>query len=430
MKNTVIALCIVGLSICSIETTQAQGLLGRLKDKISNAAGESSSGKPNLAPKESILKAGKEDMADTTLDKMPFADNDPLNMNGIYYTTLPIYGQIQRGDPDAKKPKVIQKFHINYFVEGNNINYVANSRFSLDKSKDDYVEPLKFYTELLGNKINKQAGMLKTNPYPSTDYYSFIVARPGGAVNNSGVFACDKEAVALKQDMKSSIGFYIYEPGIIVMMDQKYYGLRDITKIPCFEEFKKTYMPIIFYKKENETRALAITKEEIHKRLTDWNGKYIIALDKGDVGMALPRAGDASLSPVFAAPKAQVLAALKTHLAGTGQSYFVPEYSYIYNDNPHTPEVTDNRMVGGMMVNVKIGHATTFYVICKNLKPDLGNTQKSSSSKYVFFQLNLFENVKGTEYNTDNYTGKWYVGNCSTPYGIADDENPMKYKGK
>ena len=430
MKNTVIALCIVGLSICCTETTQAQGLLGRLKDKISNSAGESNSGKPNLVPKESILKAGKEDMESKVLDALPFDKVDPLGLNGLYYLTQPIYSLV-RGDVYEKEFKTIQKLHINYFEEGKNINYVANSRFSLDEEKDPYFEPLKFYSEVLSNKINKQAGMLKISPYPSTYNYSYVGARVGGGVSEkSGKYICDLAPVAEKQKIKSNMGFYVYEPGIVVMMDDKYYSLVYMAKEPCFEEFKKTYTPIILYKKEYEARALAITKEEIHKRLTEWNVKYNIALDKGDVGMDLIPSCALGTAPAFATPRAQIINSMKSYLASTNESFFVPDYAYVATGIADTYDLFANRSFANGLANVKVGHAVTFYVVCKNLKPELGNTYKTSASKYVMFQVQLYEDVRGAEYNTNNYTGKWYIGTCSPPYGLSADENPMKYKGK
>ena len=405
-------------------TVNAQGVLGKLKEKAAAAGVGGGSSKVTDKPSEAELKAAEEDKADTYLNSKTI-NKDPNNVSGIYYSNRIIVGVTPQ-----RKSCVLQKFLLNFENSENGLNYTLNHRFSYEEKNGVKVPPVYLNVESFSHKVRKKAGIMAL--YPDYDAANFNYAHVGNqyspSINNSGEAVCPTQPTPEVQRLTS---FYFIEDGIFVMMPGTYEG-RDFEKNDCFSTFQQYCEPVIFFKKEKEARAAQLTAADIHKRMAQFGKAYINALDKGVVGWELPRPGDASASSLWAEPKGKVLEVFKQYLEKEGMSNYVPLYAYVHFDHAEYSDIMIPHPLTG--VQVKNGRIVDFIVVCKNTltNNDGKNADKYVTAKNVFFHINFAENVKDQQYNTENYTGKWYIYNCSIPsMGVVDEnEDPMKYKGK
>lgn len=405
-------------------TSNAQGVMGKLKEKAAAAGVGGGTSKVTDKPSEAELKAAAEDKADTYLESKSI-NKDPNNVSGIYYSNRIIVGVTPQ-----RKSCVLQKFLLNYENSENDLNYSLNHRFSYEEKNGVKVPPIYLNVESFAHKVRVKAGFMGLYPdYDAkTTNYALVGNEFRPKINDSGEAECPTKATPEVQRLS---GFYFIEDGIFIMMPQDYEG-RDFEKNDCFAAFQQYCEPVIFYKKEKEARANQITAAEIHKKMAEFGKKYISNLDKGVIGFNLPRPGDASASSIFAEPKGKVLEVFKQYLEKEGMSNYVPLYAYVHFDHAEYSDIMIPHPLTG--VQVKNGRIVDFIVVCKNTltNNDGKNPDKYVTGKYVFFHINFAENVKDQQYNTENYTGKWYIYNCSIPsMGVVDEgEDPMKYKGK
>ncbi|MEY2916445.1 MAG: hypothetical protein RIS73_159 [Bacteroidota bacterium] len=415
MKKTAFILAtLVGLLF--VTTNSNAQLLKKLKDKTTGG------GSASATPGKGLQNDADEDKADPYLDSKPFSNDDPYGINGIYYSSSIISGIVVA----SNRPKGLSKFHINYKKNNSSVIYEVSNRHS-QYTNDAYklVEAFNIFTEKTSYKSSKKAGYPEFES-PTASFYSFVsnAYKEVGRDGNESYPKEDKpEAVKLK-DVK----WYVYAPGILVLFDNLYNMIHLKDNPEMEKSFFAHHKPVILYKKEMEAKALALKPEDIHAALKVYSAKRLKVSDDGGAGEDLPRPGGSATSPMFAAGKAQALTAMKKYLADNGMSHFVPEYAYVYNDNPAFGDITMPHPQTG--VTVTSGHTITLYIVCKNLKPNQADGQKFLGSKYVFFWVNLAEDVKPGQYNTQNFTGKWYVYNSHTPVAVDDESDPMKYKGK
>ena len=84
--NSILVITLISV----ITSANAQGMFGKLKEKVSQTSG--SSAKVSDKPSESELKAAEEDKTDTYLDQKTGTKIDPNKLSGIYYSTKIITG--------------------------------------------------------------------------------------------------------------------------------------------------------------------------------------------------------------------------------------------------------------------------------------------------------------------------------------------------
>lgn len=417
MKNKIL---LASLLLILGQTTQAQGLLGKLKDKTL----ASGSSKVADKPSESDLKAAEEDKADTYLDGKTINTKDPNNISGIYYSNKIIVGVTAQ-----RKTCILQKFILNFENNQNGFNYTLNHRFSYEEKNGVQVKPVYLNMELFAYKVRKKAGIISFSPDydAASSNYAYVGNAYGGSIVD-GSTVCPKEA---KPAVLRLGTFYCIEDGIIAVMPNRY-ETRDFETTDCFAEFQKYCEPVLLYKKEKEERVKQLTASEIHKKMADYGKKYIQTLDKGAVGSELPRPGNAANSTKFTEPKSKILEIFKQYLASEGITNYIPLYAYIHFDAPVYSDIMIPHPVTG--VQVKSGRIVDFIIVAKNTLTDNNgkDPNKYVTAKYVYFHVNFAENVQAQQYNTENYDGKWYIRNCTTPaMGTLDEnEDPMKYKGK
>jgi hypothetical protein len=418
MKKIIVFTC--ALLVMSA-TTNAQGLLGRLKEKIGQTGSGSSSG---TSAKDLVKfdEQGKKDKENNFLDSKPFEKENPHEMNGIYFSTRPVRVKFYA---EENKYASVQKFHINYKKNtGNIVTYEIATAYSFDKS-DTYkwVEPYVITSEKNDFIKDKRAGLAE---FRNVSNHFMILDGKYGKEN--GAYPKTESL-----DFKGfrDIRLFFVEPGIIIGFDNKWDASRFNPKSKDHdadevEAFKKFHNPIVFYTKEKESKALAITNDQMHDMVKSFNIKKLGNFFEG--GEELPRPGNSSLSPIFTSAKNQVMAVMKSYLAKEGMEQYVPVYNYIFNDYASFGTLEMPHPTTG--IKVTSGRTVTFFVVCKNLKTKPADGHKFFSSDYVFFRIMLGEDVLNNQYNSNNFTGKWYVWNTSTPLGILATENPMKYKGK
>ena len=133
MKKTIIALVTATLVYASTNQANAQGLLGKLKDKVGQAGTSGFGGGDtdwNGFPVAS-KKEGQKDIDNTKIDGMTFAA-DKVGINGIYIAQKPI-AFLQ----DNKLDKTIQKFAIELSSDGLYLKLKHNAN-------NDYYKPYDF----------------------------------------------------------------------------------------------------------------------------------------------------------------------------------------------------------------------------------------------------------------------------------------------
>ena len=417
--NSILVITLISV----ITSANAQGMFGKLKEKVSQTSG--SSAKVSDKPSESELKAAEEDKTDTYLDQKTGTKIDPNKLSGIYYST-----KIITGISSSKKTCAIQKFLLNYESDVDGYNYTLNHRFSFEEKNGIKVSPVKLNMEMFAFRVRKKAGIISLQPdYDAqTSNYAFAGNKYTGEINNSGQVECP---TAAKTEASRLSTFYFIEDGIIAIVPNKY-ETRDFQTLDCFVEFQKYYEPVLLYKKEKEERAKQITSTEIHKKLEVYGKIYIETLDKGTVGSELPRPGGASTSPIFGEPKTKIIDAFNKYMAKEGLSQYVPQYAYVHFDYPNYSNLMIPHPATG--IQVKNGRMVDFIVVAKNTNKN--NSGKNPNlyveAEYVYFHVNFANYVKNNQYNTENYETTWTITNATSPSaGVVDEnENVMKYKGK
>jgi hypothetical protein len=134
MKNTIILTSLAfALALASTQDTQAQGLLGKLKEKVGQAGTDGFGGGDtdwNGFPVANA-KGGQKDIENNKLDGMTFTA-DKLGVSGIYIAQKPI-AFLQ----DNKLDKTVQKFLIELSSDGLNLKLRHNAN-------NDYYKPYDF----------------------------------------------------------------------------------------------------------------------------------------------------------------------------------------------------------------------------------------------------------------------------------------------
>lgn len=410
---------VIGSVLLINSILNAQGLLGKLKEKVSQTGQGSSSG-TSAKDVSKFDEQGKKDKENNFLDAQPFNKENPHEMNGIYYSNRPLKVKFYA---EENKYATVQKFHINYKKDGI-VKYEISTVYSFDKS-DTYkwVEPYTITSENNDFIKNKRAGLAEFRNV--SNHFMFL----------DGKYAKDNDAYPKSESLEfkgfRDIRLFFVEPGIIIGLDNMWDYSRfkpthneyDAEEV---EAFKKFHKPLVFFTKEKETKAMAMTNDQIHDMVKNFNVKKLDNFFAG--GEELPRPGNSSLSPIFNPARSQVMAVMKSYLANEGMDQYVPSYYYIFNDYASFGTLEKPHPTTG--IKVTYGRTVTFFIVCKNLKTKPADGHKFFSSDYVFFRVMLGEEVAGNQYNSNNFSGKWFVWNSSPPVGIIATENAMKYKGK
>ncbi|MBL7700917.1 MAG: hypothetical protein JNM14_01600 [Ferruginibacter sp.] len=402
----------------------------QLLKKLKNAAGgggssQGATGKVSEKEEKNIEEEAAKDMANPLLDGQPFDKQDDQKACGIYYATSPVIAV----NGSKTKQFGVQKFLINR-VKNENIVYEISTAYAFDADDKNKVEPYKVNRETKYFKWDKKCGMGSLR-YISDCSLFYIDGDFTSKINNEGKDVFPTSETKVMRNL-NEVNLHLLEPGIIIGYKNIYEECcidpkgsdYDAAKAKAYETFHK---PIIFYTKEKEAKAKALTLQQVQTIFKTWYQKLQGMYNAGAGGEELPAPGAAASSSLFSAAKAQVLTAMKAYLAKEGMSQYVPEYAYIYNNYSEFGPITMPHPQTG--VTVTSGRTVTFYVVCKNLKTNAADGRKFFDTDYVYFWVNLGEDVKPGQYNSQNFTGKWYIFNSQAPIGL-DKEEAMKYKGK
>lgn len=263
MKKTILLLTIAAFA--SHDSWAQKGLMNKLKEAASELE-QASSGNSFDKPND---KEVKKDIEATDLDKLPTL-SDSRNISGIYYAHTPI----RVGMMGSGTYKWAKKFHINY-EEGDKQFIVITSRYSLLKGSD--LPPLVYgprpgTPDYFPVTTSKKMGNLLLDGI--TDKRDGSDGRLFYAVNSNIISFANPPEKYIKQNLWAITTDYIFElePGILVTANM---DLTVNAKTPEQYKFLQengTYT--LFYKKEKESVALALTKEQVWDRLKAFYIKY------------------------------------------------------------------------------------------------------------------------------------------------------------
>lgn len=267
MKKTIIILCSIS-TLTTATHLQAQGLLGKLKDKVGQA-GTSSSGGGLSKGQE---KAALEDSADVFLDNKTFA-KDAKGISGIYYSKTVVTGM----NDDMTGNKFIKKFLVTY--DDAEALLTLNTRYSYEtKDRTKFIKPATFgyrggnksreYAIIKGiGKLYYEEGSMD-NQYLMHTSYNSTEDLQGKIIKNEEGFL----------EKWSSVSILEYAPGILLVYDNDYSGssVREDAKEREKRQFKKA---TILYKKEAAAEASKITDKMVDNAFFDFSVKY----NKGEI---------------------------------------------------------------------------------------------------------------------------------------------------
>lgn len=204
MKNSITMMAILGTFLMSAPELNAQGLLGKLKDKVGQVAAGGGKAGEYFLPSE---KEAKKDLETTTLEKMDFSA-DKTGISGVYISQKDIG---YYGDDGARRVpiKSIKKFAVQLSASGKSMTITSN----LVK---DGVKPLLIRTTFGGDNHEKlEAAMLQKKLYfqyssDGTDYD--MKASKLNYIDQAFQYGKDEP---WPFDFKQN--FTVLEPGVIVM---------------------------------------------------------------------------------------------------------------------------------------------------------------------------------------------------------------------
>lgn len=266
MKKTL--LCAV-ISVCITVPTMAQkkGLLNKLNDKLEQVNSElnTSSG----AGAEASDKELKKDMESTILDSKPIL-KDNRNISGIYFSKYPL----RVGSIHGAKFNFAKKFLINY-DDASGVNQIEiTTRYFYENRKD--IAPLVYgpvpgtpdyfpvtnsiklghlYIDGLTDKRNGVNGYMN---------YSMNINKIIFPLNGT-------PTVENKWELPGS-DILELEPGILVIADFQYIVKAKTPEIYKLVQEKANYN--LFYKKEKEAAALALTDAQVWDRIKKFYEPY------------------------------------------------------------------------------------------------------------------------------------------------------------
>lgn len=263
MKKTINALAIATLFYASTDQATAQGLLGKLKDKVEQTSSSSSSGGASKGQE----KAALEDSADLFLDSKTFA-KDSKGISGIYYSRTVVTGM----NDDMTGNKFIKKFLVTY--DDAEALLTLNTRYSYEtKDRTKFIKPALFgyrggnksreYAIIKGiGKLYYEEGSMDNQYLMHTTY--------GYAEDLQGKLIQSEEGFLEKW---STVSILEYAPGILLVYDNEYSGssVREDPKEREKRQFKKA---TILYKKEAAAEASKITDKMIDNAFFDFSVKY------------------------------------------------------------------------------------------------------------------------------------------------------------
>lgn len=406
-KQTTIAIAALIMSV-STQNVSAQGFLQKLKDKVSQTAGMGSSSNADF-PTHSDSEAAK-DLVANDLDNISLP-TDKMNINGIYIVSKPLY---ITDDRNKSTKATYKKVVLEYLETDNSVNMTTRD-VAKGKAKKSIFKCMS--TAGYEKKLINQGIILGfRNSNSESPNYNYVDQKK------------DSDG-KVSPDQRVTDCLTLIAPGVFVFGSSTYVndGVKtcDFVKVP--EIFKDETYNIV---SKTGTDISKWTPESIRKRLFELRlTQCNIALKNVD-GVELPRPGNASSAALFDPAKKQVMAVVKKYLIDNDMAQLVPIYAYGHFDNA---AFSDN-MISHPHTGVQVskGRIVDYIVVCKNTKPNGGSNdyRKVAKGKNVFFHINLAEDNTAMNYNSQNYTGKWYVKNCSVFSEIDESENVMKYQGK
>lgn len=390
----------------SSQNAQSQGFLGRLKDKVNNAATLSSASSEPVPNEKEALK----DIENKDLDSKYFT-KDKYDISGIYISSK-AFGLLNDNDRVVKS---FRKFLIEF--DDKELTFQLSSRHTDNQyTAFKYIMNDDVSRKLVGKNIFMKFVESSNNGFSRSTFFS------------DNLFQFGKSQL-WKFDL-NNVNLTMLEPGVFVFAPST--GLKLVGK--CGEarflnndddEYK--FHPFnLLYKPGKDVSKW--TGEAIKKKLFELQLEHC-NMDLNTVaGAMLPRPGNAASSPIFAEPKSKIMSVFKAHLSGDGMSHFIPTYAYVHFDNASYSDYIIPHPVTG--VKVVAGRLVDFIVVAKNTTPGGGSSdyRKVAKGKNVFFHVNLLQLVKDKQYNTQNYEPKWSVYNYSSQSEIDEKENPLKYK--
>ncbi|WP_326981561.1 hypothetical protein VUJ46_15100 [Chryseobacterium sp. MYb264] len=264
-------ICLVAFITTAVQV-QAQGLLGRLANKLEQA----SSGNGESGSNE---KEVKKDVESTVLDGKPI-HKDSRNLSGIYFAKYPI----RIGQGGTGKYSYAKKFLVNY-EEGEKQEIEFISRYYFENRKD--IPPLVYapapgtpdYFPVTTSKkmghlyldgiSNKKYGGNATSNYASlTRYIDFFA--PDGNYSRQETMAFNYE------------GLLELEEGILVIGRLDYIPKANTPEKYKFLQEKGSYN--LFYKKDKEAKALAMTDAQVWDRMKAFYDPYYKAFKAAEGG--------------------------------------------------------------------------------------------------------------------------------------------------
>jgi hypothetical protein len=252
--TTMLLTCLLSSSL----NAQKKGLLGRLGDKLEQAAAEGANA--------NLEKELKKDIEATVLEGKPI-HKDSRGISGIYYSHLPI----RIGINGTNNYNYARKFLFKY-VEGDNANQIQiTTRYNYTTKAD-------------------LSALIYTPKAGTPDYFPITTSIKLGkflidGAQNTHAYAAESNLVVFPKEGEPKINQTVWtfnivdilelEPGIFIAT-----YLEDIINANTPSKYKflqenATYM--IFYKKEKEEKAMSMSKEKVWDELKVFYTKYYAA---------------------------------------------------------------------------------------------------------------------------------------------------------
>ncbi len=369
----------------------AQGVLGKLKDKVGQVSGSTSgSGVSKSAEKEAVA-----DSSDTFLDTKTFT-KDTKGVSGIYYSRNVVTGL----NDDMTANKSIKKFLITYDEAAALLT--LNTRYAYEtNNRSKFIKPATFgyqdgvksreyaIIKTLG-KVYYQGGSLD-NQFLMHTTYTYTNDLQGNIIKNEEGF----------QEKWSGVAILEFAPGIYLLYDNEYSGssVRNDPEERKKQKFKKA---TILYKMEKAAEAAKITDEMIDNAFYEISVKYA----KAEEDFAKK---NNSLKPELASfkdkpSKSELEAAVKKYMTNDKwEESLITAY-------PSTAWRNVNELLGINSLNTLTYRTMECVVVVK----------KSNGDCEYYDMLIKQENAFATGSLEEKFTGKPLLWNGLTPWGPVD----------
>ncbi len=389
MKKTVIAALLIAVTALS-QNTKAQGLLGKLKDKVGQSGGSKNE------PSKSQIKAAEEDSADVFLDGKTLT-KDEKGISGIYFSRNVVTGQ----NDDMTGNKFIKKFLVTY--NDAEALLTINSRYSYEaKDRTKFIKPATFGYR--GGIKSREHAICKTigklyydegsndNQYLMHTTYNSTEDLQGSIIRNDEGYIEKWSDVAIME----------YTPGILLIYNNVFSGssVREDPKALEKNKFKKA---TILFKKEKMADAYKITDEMVAKAFLDFSTKYA----KGEVEYSKKTM---TLKPEYTAAfkdkptKAQLEASVKEYMSkGNWEESFLTVYA--------TGAWTNRNELLGVLAQNTLTYRTLLCVV----------VVKKSNGDCVYYDWSIKQqNLYTTGSLEEKFSGQPLIFNGLTPWGEID----------